>query len=129
MKTVDGIMNTDEHNSSYRRKVDRLLHLFMIAETLTESPTELANRVRIEFVNRGFYHKVLDMTKRLNPKSTTRIVRGEGHMQYLSGLFKHNATSQSSSLLTAQMKSIILDLKSKAKQKKVLAKPKLQGMS
>jgi len=126
MAIVDGIINLAGHNNEYTPKATSLLNLFVVAEALTESSTTLANLVQTEVMKRGFYDKVLDMTTRLNIEETIRFVQNDVCEAYLSDIFGESFITQSSSLIIAHMRSIILDLRSWARQAMESAKPRLQ---
>lgn len=128
MAIVNRIVDLVGDNSDYNTKAAALLRLFVVAEALTESSTELAEHVRNEITHRGFYDKVLGMVHRLDPMERIRFLQNEVCVDYFSDIFSESVTSQSSSIITAQMKAIISDLHW-AKDQMVLAQPELQGMS
>ncbi|KAH0284815.1 hypothetical protein M436DRAFT_84846 [Aureobasidium namibiae CBS 147.97] len=77
MAIVDGIISSVGHNNDYTPKAASLLNLFVVAEALTESSTMLADHVRNEIMNRGFYEKVLGTVHSLDLLQTIRFLQDE----------------------------------------------------
>lgn len=129
MAIVDGIINSAGHNNDYTPKATSLLNLFVVAEALTESSTMLADHVRNEMMDRGFYEKVLGTVHSLDLLQTTRFLQDQVCSSYLGVIFNESFISPSSSLIISRMRSIIHELKSWIKYALDLEKGNLQMRS
>jgi hypothetical protein len=128
VKIIDKIVNAARYTRSYETKAMALLASFRIAEVLTESCTMFVNHVRAEILRCGYHEKVTDMSRCLITREVISLIQDELFMEYLSGIFSDSSNSQSGNMMVFQIKSIILDLKSRARQALASRNTKLQRL-